>query len=146
SRPGRYSDFQHGSIYWSPQTGPYVVGSGLPQQHRSAEADVGRGPCPVHVTGGWLSGFVRIASGLATSGFWTYDPVNKWVDVGRIFPEWVPVESYSSVVLEGEVVRSGEDSPFPSVSFQDLPISHYTHDFNFAVRPDPTPDNHYTNL
>jgi uncharacterized protein with LGFP repeats len=61
-RPGRYSDFQHGSIYWSPQTGAYVVSSGIPQQHRSSEADVGRGNCPVHVSGGWISGFVRVAT------------------------------------------------------------------------------------
>src|SRR5213592_1484691 len=39
-RPGRYSDFQHGSIYWSPQTGAYVISSSIRQQHPSSEAQV----------------------------------------------------------------------------------------------------------
>jgi hypothetical protein len=146
-RPGRYSDFQHGSIYWSRQTGAYVISSSIPQQHRSSEAEVGRRPCLVHVTGGWLSGLARIVSTLGTSGFYTYDPVNKCIDVSPLFPEWPPVEDYNPVVLEGEVVwPSSGDYPGRGVSFKDLPISHYTHDFDFAVRPDPTPDNRYTNL
>ena len=145
-RPGRYSDFQDGSIYWSPQTGAYVISSSIPQHHRSSEAEVGRRPCLVHVTGGWLSGLVRIVSTLGTSGFYTYDPINKCIDVSPLFPEWPLVEGYNPVVLEGEVVEGGGDYPARGVSFKDLPISHYTHDFDFAVRPDPTPDNRYTNL
>jgi hypothetical protein len=34
----------------------------------------------------------------------------------------------------------------PHVTFEDLPNSHFTHDFNVHVQPDPTPDNRYTNL
>ena len=113
----------------------------IPQQHRSSEAEVGRGPCAVHVQGGFWAGIGRSIS----LGIW--DPVNRWVDVGRMFPAWVPVErDHSVVVLEGEVVPSGETYPGPHVAHEDLPISHYTHDFTFHVRPDPTPNNRYTNL
>jgi hypothetical protein len=41
--------------------------------------------------------------------------------------------------LEGTVVSS-------NVAFEDLPLSHYTHDFNFRVLPDDTADNRFTNL
>src|SRR5207249_4478281 len=37
-------------------------------------------------------------------------------------------------------------NPGPHVSFEDVPFTHYTHDFCFHVRPDATPDNRFTNL
>ena len=125
-RPGRHSNFEHGSVYWSPQTGAYAVGFGIPQQHRSSEAQVGRGDCYVNIS---FAGF-----GIDSE------------ELGRVFPAWVPVESYSPVILEGEVVERDGPYPGPDVSFEDFPTNHYTHDFNFAVRPDPTPDSRYTNL
>jgi hypothetical protein len=143
---GRFNNFQRGSIYWTPQTGAYAILPTIPGAHRSPEADLNRAPCWVHVTGGWFSWVVRVVSGLATSGFYVVDTVNRRIDVGGLFPEWSPVEGYSSVVLEGDVVPSDEDYPGPGVSFQDMPISHYTHDFCFAVRPDVTPDKRFTNL
>jgi hypothetical protein len=145
-RAGRYNDFQHGSIYWSLQTGAYVVSSSIPGQHFSPEAEAGRNDCKVHVTGGLLAGLARIFSTVGTAGFWQYDPVNEQVNVGSIFPEWAPIVDPSSVVLEGTAVPEKLNDRRPSVSFQDLPISHYTHDFDFAVLPDATPDNRYANL
>jgi hypothetical protein len=40
----------------------------------------------------------------------------------------------SLVTLEG-VVQG--DEALPNVSYEDVPVSHYTHDFNFSVVPDP---------
>ena len=66
------------------------------------------------------------------------------LELHKIFPEWRPVGetnvpngttipfNRSFRTLEGEVV-----SGTPDVSWGDLPISHFTHDFNFSVKPDP---------
>ena len=112
----------------------------IPQKHRSPEAEIDRHPCCDHITGGFWTRTVRTF----TWGIW--DPVNKMVDVSPLLPEWVPVESENPVILEGEVVAGNGSYPSPHVAFEDLPISHYTHDFCFKVRPNPTPDNRYTNL
>jgi hypothetical protein len=101
----------------------------IPPQHQSPEADAGRGPFDVPVL---AADVIPIGS----------------APMGGVFPEWVDVDDgFYYAILEGVVEASDhEDYPGPDVSFEDLPISHYTHDFNFAVRPDPTTDNRYTNL
>src|SRR5215208_8010263 len=91
-----------------------------PRQHFSYEADPGK-KCTIN-----LNRFLNLKS----------------ADVGPIFPEWKPVNDPANrilAVLEG-TVREAE------VAFHDAPISHYTHDMTFDVRPDATPDNRYTNL
>jgi hypothetical protein len=91
-----------------------------PRQHFSYEADPGK-QCTIN-----LNRFLNLKS----------------ADVGPIFPEWKPVNDPANrilAVLEG-TVREAE------VAFHDAPISHYTHDMTFKVRPDATPDNRYTNL
>jgi hypothetical protein len=92
-----------------------------PQQHISSESEVGARPCVVS-----LNRFLNLKS----------------ADVGRIFPEWKPVNDPVNrilAVLEGRVTDA-------EVAFHDVPISHYSHDMTFDVRPDATPDNRYTNL
>jgi hypothetical protein len=92
-----------------------------PQQHISSESEVGARPCVVS-----LNRFLNLKS----------------ADVGRIFPEWKSVNDPANrilAVLEGRVTDA-------EVAFHDVPISHYTHDMTFDVRPDATPDNRYTNL
>jgi hypothetical protein len=66
------------------------------------------------------------------------------LELQKIFPEWRPVGetnvpngtstpfNNSLRTLEGEIVSGISD-----VSWGDLPISHFTHDFNFTVKPDP---------
>jgi hypothetical protein len=68
-------------------------------------------------------------------------------DLGGIFPEWVNVDNaFETVTLEGVCTGDGSFEPSPHVAADDLPISHYTHDFCFKVKPDPTADNRFTNL
>lgn len=91
-----------------------------PQQHLSSEADPGK-RCTIN-----LNRFLNLKS----------------AEVGPLFPAWKPVNDPANrilAVLEG-TVREAE------VAWHDVPISHYTHDMTFKVRPDPTPDNRYTNL
>jgi hypothetical protein len=74
-------------------------------------------------------------------------------DLGRIFPEWTEV---TAPVLEGTVTsesrtpQPGEHAASfeftPHVTYDDIAFSHFTHDLNIHVAPDPTPDNRYTNL
>ncbi|HLK58262.1 MAG TPA: hypothetical protein VKU00_16975 [Chthonomonadaceae bacterium] len=75
------------------------------------------------------------------------------IDVGREFPEWQPVGQpkpvpngnslvigRSYVELEGIIADNDVLKPVDGtahVSFEDFPISHYTHDFCFKVNPDP---------
>jgi hypothetical protein len=67
-------------------------------------------------------------------------------DIGILLPEWKDVEDGTPVELAGLVVTGEEKYPFPSVSFEDMPLSHYTHDYCFAVQPDPTPDGRFERL
>ncbi|MFL6457026.1 MAG: hypothetical protein ACJ71G_08670 [Nitrososphaeraceae archaeon] len=92
-----------------------------PQRHISSEADVGQQSCDVRLN--------RLAWAVAK-------------DVGRIFPEWKPVNDPVNrlvAVLEGTVTDA-------ELAYHDWPTSHYSHDFNFHVRPDITSDGRYTNL
>ena len=62
------------------------------------------------------------------------------VDLRPMMPAWRPVVSHNtSVVLEGRVLPiEGFDGPgwIPHVSWEDLPLYHYTHDVGFNVWPD----------
>lgn len=63
------------------------------------------------------------------------------VDIGLILPSWRPVVNHDTVVvLEGQVMpitgHEGYAFGIPHVSFEDLPLFHYTHDFSFNVFPD----------
>jgi hypothetical protein len=98
-----------------PPSGPGI------QRHISSESEVGANPCVVS-----LNRFL---------GF-------KSADVGRIFPEWKPVNDPANrilAVLEGRVTEA-------EVAFHDVPLSHYSHDFTFHVLPDRTLDNRFTHL
>lgn len=66
------------------------------------------------------------------------------VPLSRILPEWrsvnedympsvskPPLDAYR--VLEGVVEKSDP----AKINFEDMPIAHFTHDFNFYVKPDP---------
>lgn len=85
----------------------------------SSEAEVGCYPC------------------LDTLKFLGYKHV---VDLRPMLPAWKPIVSHdTSVVLEGRVLPiEGHDGPgwIPHISWEDLPLYHYTHDFGFNVWPD----------
>jgi hypothetical protein len=92
-----------------------------PQRHISSEPDVGEQSCDVRLS--------RLAWAIAK-------------DMGRVFPEWKPVNDPVNrlvAVLEGTVTDA-------ELAYHDWPSSHYSHDFNFHVRPDITSDGRYTNL
>ena len=72
--------------------------------------------------------------------------MNEKVPIDKLFPQWGTVESDLPAILEGEVVSAPEAPTAPHVSFEDVPINHYTHDFTFFVRPFITHDSRYTNL
>lgn len=86
----------------------------------SNEADIGIYPCPDTLK---IYGFRHV------------------VDIGLILPAWRPVLHKDSVtVLEGLIMpiegHLGYKFGVPHVSFEDLPLYHYTHDFSFNVFPD----------
>ena len=63
------------------------------------------------------------------------------VDLRLILPSWRPVIDHNTVsVLEGQVMpipgHEGYKFGVPHVSFEDLPLYHYTHDFSFNLFPD----------
>lgn len=105
---------------------PTIILTLTPGPHRSTEAEMGRTDCTLDV------GVLGISFGT--------------VPIGRLFPEWVPVNDINPATLEGEVVERAGPYPGPNVSFEDFPTAHFTHDFNFAVRPDRTTDNRFINL
>lgn len=62
-------------------------------------------------------------------------------DISLMLPSWRPVVSHDTVaVLEGQIMpipgHEGYKFGVPHVSFEDLPLYHYTHDFSFNVFPD----------
>lgn len=62
-------------------------------------------------------------------------------DISLILPSWRPVVNHDTVaVLEGLIMpiegHEGYKFGVPHVSFEDLPLYHYTHDFSFNVFPD----------
>lgn len=61
-------------------------------------------------------------------------------DMDRMFPTWVPVRGYDTVVVaEGYVFRGTDKygtNNGPIISYEDLPLFHYTHDFCFNIIPD----------
>lgn len=88
--------------------------------HWSNEADIGLYPCMDTMK---VYGFKHV------------------VDIGLILPSWRPVANHDSVsVLEGQIMpiegHEGYKFGVPHVSFEDLPLYHYTHDFSFNVFPD----------
>ncbi len=115
--------FANATTFLPPPQQPPKLGIPIPappQQHLSSEADPGK-RCIIT-----LNRFVN----------------QKSADVGPLFPAWKPVNDPANrnlAVLEGTVADA-------EVAWHDVPISHYTHDMTFKVRPDPTPDNRYTNL
>lgn len=63
------------------------------------------------------------------------------VDISLILPSWRPVVNHDSVaILEGQIMpipgHLGYQYGVPHVSYEDLPLYHYTHDFSFNVFPD----------
>ncbi len=63
------------------------------------------------------------------------------VDLRVMLPAWKPVVNHDSVsVLEGQIMpipgHEGYKFGVPHVSYEDLPLYHYTHDFSFNVFPD----------
>lgn len=63
------------------------------------------------------------------------------IDLRLILPAWRPVVNHDSVsILEGQIMpipgHEGYKFGVPHVSFEDLPLYHYTHDFSFNVFPD----------
>ncbi|MCF8275515.1 MAG: hypothetical protein K9J17_02180 [Flavobacteriales bacterium] len=88
--------------------------------HWSNEAEIGMYPCMDTMK---VFGFKYIA------------------DIGLILPSWRPVANHDSVtVLEGQIMPIDGHEAYkfgvPHVSFEDLPLFHYTHDFSFNVFPD----------
>ncbi|MCB9186791.1 MAG: hypothetical protein H6601_08600 [Flavobacteriales bacterium] len=86
----------------------------------STEADIGIYPCMDTMK---VYGFKHVA------------------DISLILPSWRPVVNHDTVVvLEGQVMpiegHEGYKFGVPHVSFEDLPLYHYTHDFSFNVFPD----------
>lgn len=61
-------------------------------------------------------------------------------DVNRIMPTWVPVAGKDTVVVLEGLIKSGVDkfgiNNGPIVSYEDLPLFHYTHDMCFNITPD----------
>lgn len=80
----------------------------------------------------------------------TFSFVNlrRYYDLGVMLPSWHPVVSDEYIAeLEGVVLHKKEDgSDGPHVSHEDLPFYHYSHDFDFNVIPDTTPDRRFLNL
>lgn len=72
----------------------------------------------------------------------------EFYDIGVILPSWLPIVNSNYIaVLEGTITydrSTGAQGPY--MCHEDLPFYHYSHDFNFDVVPDATPDNRYTNL
>lgn len=86
----------------------------------SNEADVGIYPCMDTIK---VYGFKHVA------------------DISLMLPSWRPVVNHDTVVvLEGQIMpihgHEGYKFGVPHVSFEDLPLYHYTHDFSFNVFPD----------
>ncbi len=60
--------------------------------------------------------------------------IEKVKNISLLFPEWRPVVAYDSItILEGLV---DHQKKVPSVSAEDLPLFHYTHDITWNVIPD----------
>ncbi len=88
--------------------------------HCSDEAELECRPCLDTIT---FSGIIKVVK-----------------DVSPLFPAWKRVDSGDSVtVLEGLVK---EERDRPSVSYEDFPLYHYSHDFTWNV----IPDENYRNL
>ncbi len=71
-----------------------------------------------------------------------------YYDIGIIMPSWLPVIDRNYVgIMEGRVVCNPSDgSNGPCVYQEDLPFYHYSHDVNFDIIPDKTPDDRFTNM
>lgn len=69
-------------------------------------------------------------------------------DVGLMLPSWLPVIDKNTVsILEGHVASNLADGTHgPHVAHEDLPFYHYSHDMDFDIIPDETPDHRYTNM
>jgi len=86
----------------------------------STEADLGIYPCMDTMK---VFGFKHVA------------------DISLILPSWRPVLDHDTVaILEGQIMpiegHEGYKFGVPHVSFEDLPLYHYTHDFSFNLFPD----------
>ncbi|MBK8659193.1 MAG: hypothetical protein IPN22_10080 [Bacteroidetes bacterium] len=72
----------------------------------------------------------------------------EFYDIGVILPSWLPiVDKHYVAIVEGKVTynrSTGAHGPY--MCNEDLPFYHYSHDFDFDIVPDATPDNRYTNL
>ncbi len=72
---------------------------------------------------------------------------HEFYDIGVILPSWLPIVDKNYVaIVEG---RAGYNlvngTHGPHISHEDLPFYHYSHDVDFDIIPDKTPDNRYTN-
>jgi hypothetical protein len=59
-----------------------------------------------------------------------------------MLPEWIPVDRHGRLdTLNGKVDGfwdpNNMKSEWPHIAFEDLPVTHLTHDFAFQVKPDP---------
>jgi hypothetical protein len=117
---------------------PPVNGGAAIKTHSTDEANADTVECFLDVNPGVLGYLV----------LWITGNEAPRVDIGTLLPEWKDVEDGRPAELAGTVVaiKGDEDYPFPAVSYNDMPISHYSHDFCFAVQPDPTPDRRYDRL
>jgi hypothetical protein len=126
----RYNHFQDGTITWSAETGAFER-----HKHDSEEARF-----HVRMPDGTLAESCPVAVDI-------FGPWGTSANVGGTFPTWVNIDdSKKPVILEGEVVPGFNWETWPHVAWQDTPYLHYTHDMTFMVKPDPTPDNQFTNL
>jgi hypothetical protein len=76
--------------------------------------------------------------------------LKRKLEIGHGLPTWKTIDPNSPyAVLEGRVGdrrTADRTSVGTSVSFEDFPTYHYTHDYTLNVWPDPTPDNRFINL
>ena len=135
-----------------------------PRPHDNAEAQVGQSLCGVHIDLAstlidwfeWAEGLTLGVAGLsAPLLFYLVSQIDEFVEMGGLFPEWLPVDDIVNdpAVLEGLVYGAAElaagsasAGPPAAILTDDFPGSHYTHDVNFEVIPDPAKNSCYPNL
>ncbi|MFC2176068.1 hypothetical protein ACFLR1_03770 [Bacteroidota bacterium] len=94
----------------------------------------------------WYPNNLRFSSEAETGRYPCWDTIKVFafsniIDLRPILPAWTPIVGLDSVsVLEGQITpipgHSGPTFGVPHVSFEDLPLYHYTHDLSFNVFPD----------
>lgn len=105
----------------------FAVGQSLQRHPISTESELGLCPCK---------------DTLSVLGIF------KEYDIGIILPSWRPIVNDSFIaIVEGKIDYSPTDGRHgPHISHEEFPFYHYSHDLNFNIIPDTTPDNRFTNL